>query len=81
MQTIQLEVDDHAVDTILTLLKNMKAGMVKELKVLDKHSTNVTAAAHEDESQKLREAKGILRNRIADPVAYQRSLRSEWDRS
>ena len=80
MQTIQLEVDDRSLDTILTLLNNLKTGMVKELKVSGRQP-NVSAAPHTDEDQKLHAARGILRNRIADPVAYQRSLRSEWERS
>jgi len=54
--------------------------MVKELKVLGR-PTDTAPALRTDEDQKLHEARGILRNRIADPVAYQRSLRSEWERS
>ena len=80
MQTIQLEVDDRFLDTILILLNNLKTGMVKELKVTDRQP-DVSAVPHTDEDRKLHEARGILRNRIADPMAYQRSLRSEWERS
>jgi len=80
MQTIQLEVKDRSLDAILTLLNNLKTGMVRELKVIG-GQPDVTPVLHADEDQKLHAARGVLRNRIADPVVYQRSLCSEGERS
>jgi hypothetical protein len=75
MQTIQFKVDDQYANVVLTLLKNLKQDIVKELKI--------QTAKHQkksDEQIKLDKVKGILKGRITDPVAYQRALRDKWER-
>jgi hypothetical protein len=64
---------------ILTLLDNLKLGIVKELKVI-KDSKEEHTVSKSDEQIKLDRVKGILKNRIDDPIEYQRSLRDEWER-
>lgn len=74
MQTIQFKVDDNYVNVVLTLLDNLKKDMVKDLTVINNDVPKT------DEQMKLDQVKGILKNKIPDPMAYQRALRSEWER-
>jgi len=63
----------------LTLLDNLKLDIVKELKIIkDNKVENKTSKS--DEQIKLDRVKGILKNRISDPMEYQRELRDEWGR-
>jgi len=78
MQTIQFQVSDNSLDIVLTLLNNLKMDIVKELKVI-KDNSNV-GIEKTDEQIKLDSVKGILKNRISNPMEYQRSLRDEWER-
>jgi len=77
MQTVQFKVNDNYLDIVLTLLKNLKIDIIKELKVI-KNGNEISNISQLDEQVKLDRVKGILRNRIADPVEYQRALRDEW---
>jgi len=79
MQTIQFKVDDNYLNIILTLLDNLKLDIVKELKII-KDNKVVNNISKSDEQMKLDRVKGILKNRIADPMKYQRELRDEWGR-
>jgi len=79
MQTIQFKIDDNYLNIILTLLDNLKLGIVKELKII-KDSKEENIISKSDEQIKLDRVKGILKNRIDDPMEYQRSLRDEWER-
>ena len=73
MQTIQFKVSDNYLNVVLTLLDNLKIDIIKELKVIK--NNKITAILRTDEQIKLDQVKGILKNRISDPVAYQRALR------
>ena len=79
MQTVQFKVNDNYLDIVLTLLKNLKIDIIKELKVIQ-NGNEISNISKLDEQEKLDRVKGILRNRIADPVEYQRALRDEWER-
>ena len=79
MQTIQFKVDDNYLNIVLTLLDNLKKDMVKELMVI-KDNKIINNISKSDEQVKLDRVKGILKNRIADPMEYQRILRDEWGR-
>jgi len=79
MQTIQLQIDDSSLGIVLTLVNNLKKDIIKDIKVIDHNTTNTTTK--NDKQYKLDQAKGILKNRITDPMEYQRALRDEWDRS
>ena len=79
MQTIQFKVDDNYLNIVLTLLDNLKMDIVKELMVI-KDNKVINNISKSDEQIKLDRVKGILKNRIADPMEYQRTLRDEWER-
>ena len=53
--------------------------MVKELMVI-KDNKIINNISKSDEQVKLDRVKGILKNRIAYPMEYQRTLRDEWGR-
>ena len=73
MQTIQFKVSDNYLNVVLTLLDNLKIDIIKELKVIK--NNKITTISRTDEQIKLDQVKGILKNRISNPVAYQRALR------
>ena len=73
MQTIQFKVSDNYLNVVLTLLDNLKIDIIKELKVIK--NNKITKISRTDEQIKLDQVQGILKNRISDPVAYQRALR------
>ena len=75
MQTIQLKVDDGSLNVVMTLLGNLKKDMIQDIKIIKKSNTLTS-----DTEKKLEQVKGILKNRIANPMEYQRTLRDEWDR-
>ncbi|HIP28497.1 MAG TPA: hypothetical protein EYG82_04915 [Sulfurovum sp.] len=75
MQTIQLKVNDGSLNVVMTLLDNLKKDMIQEIKIIKKSNTLTS-----DTEKKLEQVKGILKNRIANPMEYQRTLRDEWDR-
>jgi len=79
VQTIQFKVEDNYIQTILTLLNSLKQDMVKELKVI-KNSKITNDISKSEEQIKLDRVKGILKNRISNPMEYQRRLRDEWER-
>jgi len=79
MQTIQFKVDDSYLNIVLTLLDNLKIDIVKELMVI-KDNKVINSISKSDEQIKLDRVKGILKNRISDPMEYQRKLRDEWER-
>lgn len=74
MQTIQFKVSDNYLNIVLTLFNNLKIDIVKELKVF-KDDQETPKISKTDKQLKLDQVKGILRNRISDPVEYQRRLR------
>jgi len=79
MQIVQFKVEDNYLNIVLTLLNNLKVDMVKELKVIKDNKT-INKSLKRDEQIKLDQVKGILKNRINNPVEYQRALRDKWER-
>ena len=80
MQTIQFKVDDNYLNIILTLLNSLKKDMVRELKIIKNSKVTNSSLLKSEEQIKLDRVKGILKNRISDPMEYQRGLRDEWER-
>ncbi len=71
---IVIDIDKSHSETVLAFLKSLKKGAVRELHIVDD--------LPEDKKKKsvLDRAKGVLKNKIIDPQAYQRTLRKEWER-
>lgn len=68
MQIIQLKVEDNSLAIVMTLIGNLKKGIVKDIKI-------ITNSSRDERQKKLDQVKGILKNRIPDLVEYQRELR------
>ena len=75
MHIIQFKIEDSYLQTLMTILKNLKLD-IKDLVVTQENKSHQQS----DTQKKLQQARGILRHRIPDPVAYQRKLRNEWER-
>ena len=65
MQTIQVDIEDNKVDAFLTLIDNLKEGMVQNLRVLGNDSIG-TELQDYMESTKFQTDKTILQERLAD---------------
>ena len=75
MHIIQFKIEDSYLQTLMTILKNLKLD-IKDLVVTQENKSHQQS----DTQKKLQQARGILRHRIPDPVSYQRKLRNEWER-
>ena len=80
MKTIQFKVSDDYLNVVLTLLDNLKMDIVKELTV-NKVPSEATDSSLVEQQKKLDQVKGILKDKIPDPISYQQRLRDEWKRS
>ncbi len=78
MQTIQLKVEDSSLGIVMTLIENLKKDIIKDVKIINNSADDKLKT---DKQKKLDQVKGILKNRIPDPMEYQRTLRDEWDRT
>ena len=67
MHTITINVKDSVIDKIIYLLKNLS-----DIEIVEDKKTDHTAI-------KLEQVKGILKDKIQDPVKYQQNLRDEWE--
>ncbi len=77
MQVIQLKVNDNYLQLILSMLKSLKSGIIEDLSVIKnetKHTSNNV------ESDIFSKTSGILSSHNIDPIEWQNSMRSEWDR-
>ena len=72
---IVINIDENHYKYVLAMLKSFKSGIIKDLKI-----TN-DAPKSNNKEKILENAKGLLKNRISDPMEYQRKLREEWERA
>ncbi len=77
MQIIQFKINDEYKQVILTLLKSLKEGIIKDLKIMEdkkqKQSKN-------DKMDIFSKTSGLLKSRNIDPIQWQNEIRNEWDR-
>jgi len=66
--TIEIKVDDNYANKVIELLKSVKKGAIKELKI-KKTSNDIF-----DKSS------GIIAPLNIDPIKWQKNIRDEWDR-
>ncbi len=72
---IVIDIDKSYSETVLAFLKGLKGGAVRELHIVDDLPEN------KKKKSVLDRAKGVLKNKITDPRAYQKALRKEWERA
>ena len=65
MQTIQFNIDDNRLDTFLTLIENLKDGMIKNLTVSSDNHLDEDTLAYMKTSQ-FQKDKVMLQQRLAD---------------
>ena len=70
---ILISVEENYSKTILNLLRNLKEGIIKELKIIDNIPQN------KNKAEILNRAKGLLKNKNINPIEYQKKLREEWE--
>jgi len=77
MQVIQFKVNDNYIQLILSMLQSLKGGIIEDLSVIKngtKHNFN------SEESDIFSKTSGIISSHNIDPIEWQNSMRSEWDR-
>jgi len=65
MQTIQFDIDDNKLDTFLTLIENLKDGMIKNLTVSSDNHLDEDTLAYMKTAQ-FQKDKAMLQQRLAD---------------
>ena len=65
MQTIQFNIEDNKLDTFLTLIENLKDGMIKNLTVSNDNHLDEDTLAYMKTSQ-FQKDKAMLQQRLAD---------------
>jgi len=65
MQTIQFDIEDNKLDTFLTLMENLKEGMIKNLTISHDNSLDEETKAYMKTPQ-FQKDKAMLQQRLAD---------------
>lgn len=65
MQTIQFDIEDSKLDTFLTLIENLKEGMIKNLTISHDNSLDEETKAYMKTPQ-FQKDKAMLQQRLAD---------------
>ena len=76
MRTLQLSIDDSLYDTLLAMLKELPK---QQIKIIEEP---LEPTPEKEQSFDINQFSGTIDcfKEIADPVAWQREIRSEWDR-
>jgi len=77
MQTIQFKVNDEYIQIILSLLKGMKRGIIKDLSIVNDDNKKPLEKKEIDIFSK---TAGVLSSKNIDPIKWQNDMRDEWDR-
>ncbi len=77
MQIIQFKINDEYKQVILTLLKSLKEGIIKDLKIMEDKKQK---QSKEDKMDIFSKTSGLLKSRNINPIQWQNEIRNEWDR-
>jgi len=77
MKKLHLTVEDHLYDTLLAMLKGLPE---KDIEIIEDH--NISLKKDESKSIDINQFAGKIKSfsAIEDPVAWQKEIRSEWQR-
>ena len=80
MRTLQLKIDNNVYDTLLAMLKGLPEDKINIIED-EQEDTNLSDTA-KMEAHDIMAYSGKIKSfdGIKDPVAWQRKVRSEWDR-
>jgi len=77
MQTIQFKFNDEYIQIIVTLLKGMKRGIIKDLSIVNDDNKKPLEKKEIDIFSK---TSSVLNSQNIDPIKWQNDMRDEWDR-
>ena len=77
MHTIQFKINDEYKQIIISLLKSLKSGIIKDLKIVDDNKQEPESREHKDIFSK---TSGLLKSQNIDPIQWQNQIRNEWDK-
>lgn len=77
MQTIQFDIEDNKIDTFLTLIENLKDGMIKNLTVSHDNKLDEETIAYMKTPQ-FQKDKKMLQQRLAD-IESEKTTCIPWD--
>ena len=80
VQVIQFKVNDNYIQLILSMLQSLKSGMIEDLSVIKNGSKQIVKNNTPKESDIFSKTSGIISSQNIDPIEWQNSMRSEWDR-
>ena len=79
MQVIQFKVNDNYIQLILSMLQSLKNGIIEDLSIIKNGSKQIVSSSSKDIDIFSRTA-GMISSHNIDPIEWQNSIRSEWDR-
>jgi len=75
LKTLQLKMDDSLYETVLAMLKGLPE---EKIKIMEEDKISIGEKSNFDIMQYAGTMKSF--SNIEDPVAWQKDIRSEWDR-
>ena len=78
MQVIQFKVNDNYIQLILSMLQSLKSGIIEDLSIIKNDSKE--SVPNMEDGDIFSKTSGIISSHNIDPIEWQNSIRSEWDR-
>jgi hypothetical protein len=78
MQVIQFKVNDNYIQLILSMLQSLKSGIIEDLSIIKNDSKE--SVPNMENGDIFSKTSGIISSHNIDPIEWQNSIRSEWDR-
>ena len=78
MQVIQFKVNDNYIQLILSMLQSLKSGIIEDLSIIKNDSKE--SVPNMEDGDIFSKTSGIISSHNIDPIEWQNSMRSEWDR-
>ena len=79
MKTIQFKVNDNYIQLVLSILQSLKNGIIEDLSIV-KNATKSSTNEYREEKDIFSKTAGVISSQKIDPIEWQNSMRSEWDR-
>jgi len=80
MQVIQFKVNENYIQLILSILRNLKKGIIEDLSIIKYDSKKLVKEDNQNDIDIFAKTAGIISSQNIDPIKWQNDIRSEWDR-
>ena len=80
MQVIQFKVNENYIQLILSILQNLKKGIIEDLSIIKDSSNKSVKENIQNDINIFEKTAGIISSQNIDPIKWQNDIRSEWDR-